>query len=740
MSNECEPPVGSIDLHGFDIQQTSALLQAAAAALHAVPFVEAVPRALRHLRHELHCDLAAYYDFSEKSGVLTLRDHVRGRSPVTPLASGHGQLAETLMAPGSRVNERRSLSEPLARTDLAVAVRSGTTTYGVLAATTTAPAGFVPSDHKFIRTLATILAMSHRTERKSKLAQALFARSRDVFEQNPNPMMLVDAETLRYLDVNQSAVDVYGYSRAQWLTMTPYDLRAPQYVADLTKDLRTLECSGHAASDSSHRKADGSSLDAHLSIVTTTRDDKRVYIVTVQDMTERNEALARSRRSEATLARAQQQLEHSSLHDRLTGLPNRVLLHRRLEEAIERAGSDGLMAAVLYIDIDDFKKVNDTMGHSVGDVLLKEIADRLRANTRQVDCVARMGGDEFIAVLTEIGDVDDVAAIARKLGRTSAEPVPLGDRNVVATCSIGIAIFPQDGADAETLIRNADTAMYRAKRDGRATCRFFTPQMHDEAENRMHLEEQLRKGLADEAFALAYQPIYELDGTLKGSEALIRWPLPNGTVVQPNDFIPYAEESGLIVPIGAWVLQTACVQNAAWNRAGRHLGVSVNVSGKQIADPHFVRTVRAALRESGLAAELLELELTETIMRANMERNAAVVKELRSIGVRIAVDDFGTGYNSLATLRSYEVDTLKLDMCFVTEIANNPVDRAIAAAVITAAHTLGARVVAEGIETPEQLAALAALQCDCGQGYLFSKPVTAELFEQILLSGRSIAA
>jgi diguanylate cyclase (GGDEF)-like protein/PAS domain S-box-containing protein len=741
MSHDSEPLLGSIDLHGFDIQQTSALLQAAAAALHGVPFAESAPRALRHLRRELRCDVAAYYDFSEKSGVLTLRDHVTGRTPVAPLAPVHGQLSETLMTPGSRVNERRSMLDPFARTDLAVAVRSGTTTYGVLAAaTTSAPAGFAPSDHKFIRSLASILGMSRRTERRSKAAHALFARTRDVFEQNPNPMMVVDAATLRYLDVNQCAVDVYGFSREQWLSMTPYDLRAPQHVADLSKEIRTLELAGRGTSDSSHRKADGSTLDAHLSVVTSERDGKKIYIVTVQDMTERNDALARSRLSEATLARAQQQLEHSSLHDRLTGLPNRVLLHRRLEDAIERAGAEGLMAAVLYIDVDEFKNVNDTMGHSAGDLFLKEMADRLRAHTRQVDCIARMGGDEFIAVLTEIGDAADIGAIAQKLGRATAEPIRLADRDVVATCSIGIAMFPQDGTDAETLIRNADTAMYRAKRDGRATSRFFTPQMHDEAENRMRLEERLRKGIADEAFTLAYQPIYELDGTLKGSEALIRWPQSDGAVVQPNDFIPYAEESGLIVPIGAWVLRTACVQNAAWNSGGRRLGVSVNVSGKQIADPHFVRTVHAALRESGMPADLLELELTETVMSANVERNAAVVRELRAIGVRIAVDDFGTGYNSLATLRTYEVDTLKLDMCFVTEIAKNPVDRAIAAAVITAAHTLGARVVAEGIETAEQLAALAVLHCDCGQGYLFSKPVAAELFEQILRSNRSLAA
>ena len=740
MSHDCEPLLGSIDLHGFDIRQTSALLQTAAAGLQGVPFAEAVPRALRHLRRELRCDLAAYYDFCEQTGALTLRDHARGRASAEPLGDGDVQLSETLIAAGSRVNERRSAPELPARTDLAVAVRCGTTTFGVLTATTVAPSGFVPSDHKFIRCFAAILAMSRLAEGRTKLAESLLGRLRQVFQNNPNPMMLVDAATLRYVDVNKAAIAVYGFTREQWLAKTPYDLRAPQHVAELTDEIRTLELSGSCSADSSHRKADGSSLDAHLSIVTTERDGRKVYVVTVQDMTERNQALAHSRRSEETLARAQAHFEYSALHDRLTGLPNRVLLHRRLKEAIERARAEGLMAAVLYIDVDEFKNVNDTMGHSAGDVLLREMGDRLRSHTRQVDCIARMGGDEFIAVVTEIGAADDVAAIARNLGRVAAEPIVLASREVVATCSIGIAMYPRDGADAETLIRNADTAMYRAKRDGRATSRFFTLEMHDEAEHRIHLEERLRSGLRDGAFTLAYQPIYEIGGALQGSEALIRWPQADGTVVQPNDFIPYAEESGLIVPIGAWVLRTACVQNAMWNRGGRRLRVSVNVSGKQIADPHFVRIVDAALRESGLAPDLLELELTETVMSANIERNAAVVKELRAIGVRFAVDDFGTGYNSLATLRSYEVDTLKLDRCFVTEIAQSQVDRAIAAAVITAAHSLGARVVAEGIETAEQLAALAVLHCDCAQGYLFSKPVSAELFEQIVRSDRPLAA
>jgi diguanylate cyclase (GGDEF)-like protein/PAS domain S-box-containing protein len=740
MSHDSERRPACLDLTGLDARQTSALLEAAAAGLQGAPYVESAARALRQLRDVLECDAVALYDFPRKNGALALRDFASASAGIVPFDADGAQVRATLVPDGPHHEERRTGNAEHARTDLTVALSIGTKKYGVLAATTSAPAGFTAADRRLVKQLAAVLALARRAERRAAVAQSMFSRSRYVFDHNPNPMMIVDTKTLRYLDVNQAAVDVYGYTREQWLTMTPYDLRAQQDVEELAESIRALEMSGSAASTASHRKADGSALDAFLSVVTIERDEERIYIVSVQDMTERNAALAQSRRSEETLARAQQQLEYNASHDRLTGLPNRVLLHDRLQEAIERARTEGTLAAALFVDVDEFKNVNDTLGHSAGDALLCEMAERLRANTRQIDCVARMGGDEFIVVLSDIGAVDDVAEIARELGCVTAEPLRLAGREVVTTCSIGIALFPQDGGDAETLIRNADTAMYRAKRDGRATARFFTPEMHDEAEQRTCLEANLLAALREETFALAYQPIYDLTGALKGSEALLRWPQADGTVIQPNQFIPFAEESGLIVPIGAWVLRTACTQNAAWNRAGRQLQISVNVSGKQLADPHFVRTVQAALHESALAPELLELELTETVMNANVERNVAAVKELRALGVRIAIDDFGTGYNSLATLRSYDVDTLKLDMCFVTDIAENPVDRAIASAVITAAHSLNACVVAEGIETPAQLEALVALQCDRGQGYLFSKPVAAKLFTQLLRFDRGVAA
>ncbi len=429
--------------------------------------------------------------------------------------------------------------------------------------------------------------------------------------------------------------------------------------------------------------------------------------------------------------RAEIALQHLAHHDTLTGLPNRAFLNERLAKVMEAARRTGEPVALALIDLDRFKDVNDTMGHDVGDALLQDVAVRLRGVLRERDLVARFGGDEFAVLLPDTGGVE-ASQIVQRLLASMSPPCVINGRSLSVAGSIGLAVSPLHGRTTATLLRKADVAMYAAKRAGGGCV------LYDSALD--HLEEQLRKALHDQAFTLAYQPIFELGGGLRGSEALLRWTQSDGTVVQPNDFIPYAEESGLIVPIGAWVLQTACTQNAVWNRAGHRLQVSVNVSTKQIADPDFVQTVQTALRESGLAPELLELELTETAITANIDRNAAVVKELRALGVRIAVDDFGTGYNSLATLKSYEVDTLKLDMCFVTGVAENPVDRAIASAVITAAHALGARVVAEGIETAEQLAALVALHSDFGQGYLFSKPVAPELFEQIQLSDRPLAA
>lgn len=704
----------------MSVEGTAALLKVSQAALRGVPWDYLAHIALEHVRQVTSCDVAAFYGASKADGTLTLQERQRRDAGFDALPATDRFLAQTADAEETGPKAAGSLG----RHDLAVAVRSGSETFGVLAIALQHEV-FTPYDRRFLGELAEVLALALRADRHQRQADLVRKQSRYTFEHNPNPMLVLDAETFRYVDVNQTAIDVYGYTREQFLELTPYDLRAPSHIGNIEATYSTFRQDATTTIDTVHRRSDGSHLDVHITSITVERGDGKVRIATIQDMTERNEALARALQSETQLA-------HDLLHDRLTGLPNRALFNESLSAALERARGSNRMAAVLFIDIDEFKTVNDTMGHPAGDALLKEISERLRLATRQLDCIARVGGDEFIAVLGDIAEIEHVEKVVRHLEHIAADPVRLPGGDLTVTCSIGVAIYPQDGDDVETLIRNADTAMYQAKRDGRSGTCFFTSAMQHEAEQRIRLEARLRKAIETDAFELVYQPIYALDGTLSGSEALIRWPQADGSTVLPNVFIPYAEASGLIVPIGGWVLRTACLQNAAWSRLASPLRVSVNVSAKQIADPHFVRTVQQALNDSGLDPRLLELELTETVMSENAARTTAVVEELRASGVRIAIDDFGTGYNSLATLRSNTVDTLKLDMVFVAGIASNPVDQAIASAVITAAHGLGAKVVAEGVETEAQREMLADLRCDAAQGYLFARPMPAEQFAALL--------
>lgn len=707
----------------MSLETTSALLKLSQAALAGEAWEALAHTALEQLMLVTSCEVAAIYLVAEKSPNLVMAEAICRGDGLEPLPASDPIIARSAGAAVPELHLNRNPSGPGTRWDLTAVLNRGDETFGVLALGS-ANESFGPLYRRFAHDVAPVLASALFAARRQRAAKSMFKRSRYVFESNPNPMMLVDAATLRYLDVNQTAIDVYGYTREQWLAMTPYDLRPPELTNTLTAELELLRTETTSVGDTNHIRADGSRLDAHVTCVTIDREEDQIFIVTVQDMTERNEALARALRSETELA-------HDAFHDRLTGLPNRALLGERLKTAIDRTPSER-MAAVLFVDVDAFKNVNDTLGHSAGDVLLKEVADRLRANTRQTDCIARVGGDEFIVVLNDVADVECIAEIARQLGRAVAQPIRVRETDLKVTCSIGIAVIPNDGNDAETLIRNADTAMYEAKRAGRATTRFFTPAMHQVVELRLRLDERLRKALDEEAFRLEYQPIYDLKGTLLGTEALIRWPQADGSVVPPLDFIPHAEESGIILPIGAWVLRQACLQNSVWNRGERPLSVNVNVSFKQLIDPHFVTVVQRALGDSGLPAALLELELTETAMNTNPARAAAVVEQLRSLGVRIAVDDFGTGYNSLATLRLFAFDTLKLDRCFVGDIKSSQVDRAIVSAVIAAAHALGSRVVAEGVETADQQAVLATLGCDAAQGYFFARPMPPDRFGELL--------
>ncbi len=431
------------------------------------------------------------------------------------------------------------------------------------------------------------------------------------------------------------------------------------------------------------------------------------------------------------------QMTHSAEHDYLTGLPNRMLLNDRINQAITLAPRHTKQIAVLFLDLDGFKHINDSLGHPVGDKLLQSIAGRLVDCVRASDTVSRQGGDEFVVLLSEAEQWADAAIVARRMLAAVAEPHSIDQQVLHVTTSIGVSVFPDDGRDAETLIKNADTAMYQAKENGRRSFQFFEPEMNVRAVERQSLEENLRQALGAQEFALHYQPKVDLrTGAIIGAEALIRWMHPTRGMVSPAQFIPIAEECGLIVPIGNWVLRGACQQARAWLDAGLALSsIAVNVSATELRQDGFLAGVLAILEETGLDPHHLELELTESVLMKHAGSAAAILQALRETGVQVAVDDFGTGYSSLSYLRAFPIDALKIDQSFVRQIAATGDDASIVTAVISMARSLKLRVVAEGVETFEQLAFLQRHECDEAQGFYFSRPLPADRFERLFRVG-----
>ena len=427
--------------------------------------------------------------------------------------------------------------------------------------------------------------------------------------------------------------------------------------------------------------------------------------------------------------RSEARISYLATRDPLTELPNRLLFNDRLEQGVISARRAGDALGVLFIDLDRFKNINDSLGHHVGDQLLKEVAQRMAACIRSGDTLARLGGDEFVIALEQLRRAEDAGQIATKIVEALAGPAEAGGHALNNSCSIGISIFPNDGDDGQTLMKNADTAMYHAKEKGRNNFQFFSPDMNVRAVERHKLEVALRQALDSDQFSLLYQPQVALEsGRIVAAEALIRWQHPQRGLVPPGAFIAVAEESGLIEPIGRWVLRQACAQAQAWNaRGGDPIRVAVNISARQLLDPkQFLAYVQQVLDETGLDPRSLELEMTESLLLANVEDNAAVFRKLGKLGVHIAVDDFGTGYSSLAYLKQLPIDTLKVDRTFVRDLETDPDDAAIVSAIIAMAHSLKLRVTAEGVETSGQLQALRLLRCDQYQGYLFARPMTAE--------------
>jgi diguanylate cyclase (GGDEF)-like protein len=399
---------------------------------------------------------------------------------------------------------------------------------------------------------------------------------------------------------------------------------------------------------------------------------------------------------------------------------------------------------VLLIDLDRFKFVNDSLGHKAGDLLLKTVAARLQSSVRESDTVARLSGDEFVAILSEYPEAALSPDVVQRVMNAVAQPVLLEGKEFFVTCSIGVASYDGNGRDAQHLIEYADIAMYAAKKQGRNSFQFFQTEMNDEAQERLSIENALRKALERDEFLLQYQPQVELEsGRIIGAEALLRWRHPELGLVAPARFIALAEETGLIVPIGAWVLRTACAQARVWldqQQAHGHppLRMAVNLSARQFGQPGLVDSIATVLRETGLPASCLELELTESLFMNDVAQAVAVLHELKALGVTLSIDDFGTGYSSLAYLRDFPIDVLKIDRSFVNDIVTDPDDAAIVVSVIALAHNLHLRVVAEGVESYEQLAYLQSHGCDAIQGYYFSRPVAAEQFEQMVRVGKHL--
>ena len=433
-------------------------------------------------------------------------------------------------------------------------------------------------------------------------------------------------------------------------------------------------------------------------------------------------------------------MEHLAQHDFLTGLPNRMLLAERLSRAIGLANRHGKQVALLYLDMDCFKNVNDSLGHAVGDQVLQSAAERLSANVRDTDTVSRQGGDEFVILLSEIEHPQDAALIAEKLLAAFALPQLIVGHELYVSLSIGISIFPDDGVDAETLMQNADTAMYHAKSGGRKNYQFFKPAMNRNAVQRQLVERNLRRALKQGEFFLHYQPQIEFSsGEMTGAEVLIRWQNPDLGLVTPAQFVPVAEECGLIVPMGRWVLREVCKQVRSWLDAGLPaVPVAVNISAIEFRHKDFLQEVTRILKETGLEPKYLELELTESVLMQNLESSSLVLNDLKAMGVKLAIDDFGTGYSSLSYLKRFPIDTLKIDQSFVRDIAIDADDATIVSAIIGMGRSLKQRVVAEGVETKDQLSFLHKQLCVEGQGFLFGHPVLAEDFARLLVRGKNL--
>ncbi len=614
---------------------------------------------------------------------------------------------------GSQFGFRSCWSEPI--------IASTDTVLGAFALYHAEPK--MPDEHEIylIEAMAHIAGIAiEKTQTEQRLRQ-----SAAVFKSTVEGVIITDHQE-KIVDVNQAFESITGYQREEITGLTPRILKSERHDISFYRDMwKSLSETGQWRGEVWNRRKCGEVYPEWLNISSIYDGSGALtnYVAVFSDIT--------------SIKRSEEELDHLAHHDALTDLPNRLLFNSRLRQAIKHAKREDSVLAVLFVDLDRFKNINDSLGHSAGDSLLQQLAARLKGALRLDDSVARISGDEFVILLEQIGDSENTAVAVEKIMKVFDEPFRLDEHQISITASIGISLYPMNGEDASTLLRHADTAMYRAKNEGRNSYQFYTREMTSSAFERVVMENALRGALEREEFQLAYQPQIQLQsGHLTGLEALIRWHHPELGVVAPSKFIPLAEDTGLIHDIGAWVLRAACRQGKSWQDKGYDYGrIAVNVARPQLQRGDFLETVKGILEQSGLSAANLELEVTEGAVMENTEHAVQQLRALGDLGLQLSIDDFGTGYSSMSYLKLLPIHKLKIDQSFVHDIPFDRNDMAISEAIIALGHALDLHVIAEGVETERQAEFLRKKGCLEAQGYLYCKPLPAEEIEARYFAG-----
>ena len=569
--------------------------------------------------------------------------------------------------------------------------------------------------HSLILALVRDITERKQSEEKLKLAAS-------VFENAIEGVIVTDAEA-NIIAINQAMTKISGYSEEEARGKNPNIWNSGRHNLNFFQNMWTsLQKTGQWRGEIWNRRKNGEAFPCWQTISAISDDSGNIthYVSILSDIT--------------SIKASQAKIEYLAHHDSLTDLPNRLLFNARLEHALEMAHRDSHQIGLIFLDLDNFKRINDSLGHPVGDGILQSVAKRLKSLIREADTLARLGGDEFTLLLEEIAHPQEISKVAQKVLNTFDDAFEVEGHQLHVTPSIGISIYPRDGQDVTTLIRNADTAMYLAKEKGRNTYQFYTSEFTAKASERIRMETELRRAIMHNELRLYYQPQFKsLTGKLVGAEALVRWQHPAMGLLSPLDFLALAEETGQIITIGEWVLKTACTQMKAWREQGLNLEhISVNISGKQLQRNNFPEVVRNAINETGCDAQWLELEVSEGLIMQQAEHSVGFLQGLRDMGISIAIDDFGTGHSSLSYLKRLPLTKLKIDRSFVRDIPADRNDMAIAKAIVALGKSLQLKVCAEGVETTAQQRFLKAEGCDEEQGFLYSRPIPLETFSQLM--------